>query len=122
MRKFNVNVNGKSYYVEVEEVASEGVATPAPAAAPVAAPKAAPVAAPKATAEAGSTVVTAPMPGTILNTCVENGATVNKGDKILVLEAMKMENEIVASASGKVTFLVKKGDSVDTGAQLAYIK
>ena len=122
MRKFNVNVNGKSYFVEVEEVGGSTVAAPVPVAAPVTAPKAATVAAPKATAEAGSTVVSAPMPGTILNLCVENGATVNKGDKIVILEAMKMENEIVASASGTVTYMVKKGDNVDTGAQLAYIK
>ncbi|MBE5730606.1 MAG: biotin/lipoyl-binding protein [Clostridiales bacterium] len=121
MRKFNINVNGKSYFVEVEEIGGASVSAPA---APVAAP--APVAAApapvKATAEAGSTVVTAPMPGTILSLAVENGATVNKGDKIVILEAMKMENEIVATASGKVTFLVKKGDAVDTGAQLAAIK
>lgn len=118
MRKFNVNVNGKAYYVEVEEVGGE-----APAIKTLPATPAVPVAtAPAAKAEAGSVVVTAPMPGTILNLCVENGASVNKGDKIVILEAMKMENEIVASASGKVTFLVKKGDSVDTGAQLASIK
>lgn len=121
MRKFNVNVNGKAYYVEIEEAAGDAPAVKTlPATPPV---PVAPVPAQAApTAEAGSTVVTAPMPGQILNLCVENGATVNKGDKIIVLEAMKMENEIVASASGKVTFLVKKGDSVDTGAQLAAIK
>ncbi len=122
MRKFNINVNGKSYHVEVEEV---GGATAAPVAAPVAAPIAvaqpAPAAAPKAP-EAGSVVVEAPMPGTVLGFVVADGATVNKGDKIVILEAMKMENEIVASASGTVTFLVKKGDNVDTGAPLASIK
>ena len=118
MRKFNVTVNGKSYYVEVEEVGGETPAIktlPATPAVPVAT-------APAPKAEAGSVVVTSPMPGQILNLCVENGATVNKGDKIVILEAMKMENEIVASASGKITYLVKKGDSVDTGAQLASIK
>ncbi len=122
MRKFNVNVNGKMYYVEVEEAGeSSAPAVAKPVAAPAASsvPPAAPV---KATAEAGSAVVTAPMPGQILGLAVNNGASVKKGDKIIILEAMKMENEIVASADGVVTFLVKKGDSVDTGAQLAYIK
>ena len=121
MRKFNVNVNGKSYFVEVEEVGGSTVAAPVPVAAPVAAPKAAPVAAPKATAEAGSTVVSAPMPGTILNLCVENGATVNKGDKILVLEAMKMDNDIVAVCNGVVHFQVVKGANVESDAVLAVI-
>ena len=119
MRKFNVNVNGKMYYVEIEETdapASTAVVPPAPAPVQAAAPVV------KAKAEAGSTVVASPMPGQILNILVSDGATVKKGDKIIVLEAMKMENEIVASADGVVTFLVKKGDSVDTGAQLAFIK
>ncbi len=120
MRKFNVNVNGKAYYVEVEEVGGSETAQPVAAAPKATAPTPAPVK--NVTAEAGGTIVAAPMPGTILNLCVENGATVKKGDKIVILEAMKMENEIVASADGKVTFLVKKGDSVDTGAQLASIK
>ena len=120
MRKFNVNVNGISYYVEVEEAGSEAPAIKTlPANPPVAV---APVPTQAPSAEAGSTVVAAPMPGQILNLCVSDGATVNKGDKIVILEAMKMENEIVATASGKVTYLVKKGDNVETGAQLAYIK
>ena len=124
MRKFNVNVNGNSYLVEVEEV-SDGVSveTTAPVAAPAAAP--APVAAkpvnaaPKA--PAGGTIVKSPMPGTVLKLAVANGASVKKGDKILVLEA-KMENDINASADGTVTFLVAQGASVETGADLASIK
>lgn len=116
MRKFNVKVNGKDYYVEVEECGGKTV--------PVAETK--PASAFKSESvkvvETGSVVVKAPMPGQILELCVSNGASVNKGDKLVVLEAMKMENEIVASSSGVVTFLVKKGDSVDTDAQLAYIK
>ena len=62
------------------------------------------------------------MPGTVLSLAVANGATVKKGDKILVLEAMKMENDINANADGVVTFAVKKGDSVETGSDLAVIK
>ena len=117
MRKFNVNVNGKAYQVEVEEVTDCNVASlsdDAPAAAPVA-----PVAKPAA---AGGTPVKAPMPGLILRFSVANGATVKKGDKVVVLEAMKMENDIVASADGVITFLVKQGDNVVTGADLASIK
>ena len=127
MRKFVVNVNGKAYDVEIEEVAGGAVAAapvakpvvaPAPVAAPVAkpAPAPAPVAAP-----AGGSEVKAPMPGLILNLAVANGAAVKKGDKILVLEAMKMENDIVANADGVVTFTVKKGDNVESGATLAVI-
>ena len=118
MRKFNVNVNGKSYCVEVEETTDGSVA--APQAAPVQTVQAAE--AKPATAPAGGTVVTSPMPGLILKLAVANGASVKKGDKIVVLEAMKMENDIVASADGSVTFLVKQGDTVETGTQLASIK
>ena len=123
MRKFNVNVNGKSYYVEVEDAGSSApaqVVAPAAAPAPVAAP--APATAPAPVAKtAGGVTVSSPMPGQVLRFIVAEGASVKKGDKILVLEAMKMENEIVASADGTVTFAVKKGDNVDTGADLAYI-
>jgi len=119
MRRFVVNVNGKAYDVEIEEVAAGAtapVAQPKPVVAPVAQPVPAPVAAP-----AGGTEVKAPMPGLILNLAVANGAAVKKGDKILVLEAMKMENDIVANADGVVTFTVKKGDNVESGATLAVI-
>ncbi len=116
MRKFNVNVNGKSYVVEVEE-AGEG--TPASVSAPVSAP--APAAAPAPKAPAGGSIVKAPMPGLVLKLAVANGSKVKHGDKIVVLEAMKMENDIVASADGIVTFLVKEGDNVAGGADLASI-
>ncbi len=115
MRKFNVNVNGKSYVVEVEETDGS-----APVSAPVAAPAA--VSAPAAAPVVGGTTVKAPMPGLVLRFSVENGATVKKGDKVVVLEAMKMENDIVASADGTITFLVKPGDNVVSGADLASIK
>lgn len=126
MRKFNVTVNGKSYSVEIEEAGSTAAAeTVSAPVAPVAtsAPAApAPVAAkPAAAAPAGGTPVTSPMPGLVLSLVVANGATVKKGDKVVVLEAMKMENDIVASADGVITYTVKQGDNVDSGAQLAVI-
>ena len=123
MRKFNINVNGNSYVVEVEELTDGEVVVSAPVSAPVAAPvaKAAPAPAAKPVA-AGGAEVTAPMPGTVLKLAVAEGATVKKGDKILVLEAMKMENDINAVADGVVAFAVKSGESVETGAVLAYIK
>ncbi len=124
MRKFNVNVNGKSYYVEVEEAGSTASVQPAVVAAPapVAAAPAPAVSAPAPAAKpAGGVAVVSPMPGQVLRFIVSEGASVKKGEKIIVIEAMKMENEIVASADGVVSFAVKKGDNVDTGATLAYI-
>jgi len=128
MRKYAVNVNGTMYEVEVEEVAANAtvkttsapVAAPAPAAAP--APVAAPApAAPVAAAPAGGMKVEAPMPGTILALSVAEGATVNEGDPICVLEAMKMENDIAAPCSGVVHYAVAKGAAVETGTVLATI-
>lgn len=131
MRKFNVNVNGKSYYVEVEEASSTASAQPAvvTAPAPVAAAPAPAVATPApavatpapAAKPAGGVAVVSPMPGQVLRFIVSEGASVKKGEKIIVIEAMKMENEIVASADGVVSFAVKKGDNIDTGVTLAYI-
>ena len=121
MRKFVINVNGNQYEVEVEEVGGSGVVS-APVAAPVAAPKAAPkAAAPKAQAAdssvpAGATTISAPMPGTILSVNVNKGDSVKKGDVLAVLEAMKMENEIVAPNDGTVASVnVAKGAAVNTG-------
>ena len=118
MRKFNVNVNGNVYSVEVEEI-TDGAVQAAPVAAPAAAAAPAPAAKPVVT---GGTAVNSPMPGTVLKLAVADGATVKKGEKILVLEAMKMENDINASADGVVTFMVKAGESVETGTKLAVIK
>ena len=114
MRKFIVNVNGNTYEVEVEEV---GAAASAPAAAPVAPVKAAPAAAPKApaAAPAGGTPVKAPMPGNVLDIKVSNGQAVKKGDVLVILEAMKMENEISAPPDGTVTVVASKGATVNTG-------
>ena len=124
----DVTVNGVSYSVELENAP---VAAPAPAAAPVAAPAAAPAAqaapapaaapaAPKAAAPAGGRTITSPLPGVILSIDVKEGQAVKRGQKIAVLEAMKMENEILAEFDGTVTaILVSKGDSVLEGANIA---
>lgn len=131
MRQFKITVNGKAYDVQVEEngVASAPVvAAPATsvAAAPVAAPATPatePVAAPAPAAAGEGTAVEAPMPGTILKVLVSNGQAVNSGDAVVVLEAMKMENEITAPCSGTVTAVcVNQGDSVDAGKVLVTIK
>lgn len=113
MRKFNITVDGKNYVVEVEEVG--GVAT-APVVAPV--QQTAPVAAPKAAPVGNGEPFKAPMPGTVLDIVVASGATVKKGDTILVLEAMKMENNMTAQKDGVVTVVVSKGASVASGDTL----
>jgi len=126
MRKYRISVNGQSYDVVVEEL-SAGGAAPAPvAAAPVAAaPQAAPAPASAPTVSgpvAGATSVKAPMPGTVLSFKVSEGQAVKQGDVILILEAMKMENEIVAPASGTIAALrVAPGSAVNTGDALVDI-
>ena len=122
MRKFMINVNGKSYEVEVEEVGGV-VSAPvytAPAVAPAPAATPAPAAAPAPTAApAGSTVVKAPMPGTVVSVKVNVGDMVKAGDVVCILEAMKMENEIMAPADGKVVAVnANQGASVNTGDAL----
>ena len=121
MRNFVVTIDGKSYNVGVEEVGeSASVAMPAaPVAAPVAAAPAAP--APKSTAPVNGTEVVSPFPGLIKNTLVAEGSTVAKDQPILVLEAMKMDNEITAPCAGKVFFRVAKGANVESDAVLAVI-
>lgn len=120
MKNYTITVNGNVYDVTVEEGTSTGAA---PAAAPKAAPKAAPAAAPKAAAPAGgegAVKVTAPMPGKILAVKANAGQAVKKGDVLLVLEAMKMENDIVAPQDGTVASIhAAAGDSVEAGATLA---
>jgi len=110
MKKYNVTVNGTAYEITLEVVdAADVKAAPAPAA-PVAAPAAAP---------AGGETVTSPMPGTILSVNVKEGSAVKKGDVVMVLEAMKMENEINASKDGTVTAVhVAKGAKVENGTPL----
>lgn len=137
--KYQVKVDGKVFEVEVEKVGggyaslTPGSLTAAPvapvapapqAAAPAPAPAApaAPAPAPAAPAAGGAGDVVAPMPGTVLKVNVNNGDTVASGDVILILEAMKMENEIVAPCAGTVTLNVKAGETVDTDAVLASVQ
>lgn len=112
MRKFQVNVNGKAYEVEVEELGA-GQAMSAPVQRVAAPAIAAPVVAAPAAVGEGAKVV-APMPGKIVGVKVTVGQEIKEGDLVAILEAMKMENEIFASASGKVTSVVKQvGDMVE---------
>ena len=127
MKNYTITVNGNVYEVTVEEgftgASAPKAAAPAPKAAPAAAPKAAPApaAAPAAPAgAAGAVAVTAPMPGKILGVKASAGQAVKRGQVLLILEAMKMENEIVAPQDGTVaTINVAVGDSVEPGATLA---
>ena len=131
--KYKVTLNNRVYEVEVEagkamlldeyEVAAPAAPAPVVAAAPVAAPVAAPAAAPAAPAAvAAGEAVTAPMPGTILKVNVAQGQAVKEGDLLVVLEAMKMENEIFAPKAGSVAqVVVSKGSSVSTGDVLVVI-
>jgi biotin carboxyl carrier protein len=129
--KYKVTLNGRTYEVEVEAgkamlLSEYEAVAPAPAAAPAApaaAAPAAPAAAPAAPAVTGSgEAVNAPMPGNILKVNVKVGDAVKSGTVLVVLEAMKMENEIMAPKDGTVTqVLVSKGSTVDTGAALVVI-
>lgn len=132
MRKFIINVNGKSYDVDVEEV-KDGVvstptthnvqaATPAPKAFTPAAAPAPKAAAASVSVPAGATTIPAPMPGTILSVKVQAGDKVKKGQVLCILEAMKMENEIMTGADGVISSVaVNAGDSVNTGQVLFII-
>lgn len=127
MRKFNITVNGTAYEVELEEVAGNAsaavaptVAAPAPKAVP--APAAAAPAVKPQVAEAGGDPVKSPMPGTIVNIKVAQGAAVKKGQVLLILEAMKMENEILSPKDGTVAQIaVAQGATVSSGDLLAVI-
>ena len=121
MKYYNITVNGVAYSVSVEETAAGAAPVAAAPAAPAAAPKAAPApaAAPKAAGAAGAVTVKAPMPGNILDVKVAAGASVKAGDVLVILEAMKMENEIVAPQDGTVASInVHKGDTVNSGDTL----
>lgn len=132
MKNLRVTVNGTPYEVQVEEIngavpaptaAPAGqAAAPAPQAAPTPAPQAAPTPVPQAAVSevpADAELISAPMPGTIVSVNVKAGQSVKKGDTLLVLEAMKMENEIMSPHDAVVAAThVNKGDTVDSGTPL----
>ena len=119
MKNYTITVNGNVYEVSVEE-GGAGAAPAAAASAPKAASKAAPKAAPKATGAAGSVKIKAPMPGKILGIKANVGDAVKKGQVIMILEAMKMENEIVATQDGTVASInVAVNAAVEAGDVLA---
>lgn len=126
MKKYRVNVNGTNYDITLEEIKGDFTpAAPAPAAAPVAetpAPAAAPAPAPAAAPVAGGEQIKSPLTGTILDVKIANGQAVKKGDVIMILEAMKMENEIFAPVDGTIASVnVTKGTAVDNGTLLCVI-
>ena len=122
MKRFNVTVNGVAYDVVVEEVGGAApaapvapVAAPAAPAAPVAAPAAAPAAPAAPAGAAGAIQIKAPLQGTIMKVVVKPGDVVKKGTPVCVIEALKMENDVVAPQDGTVASVnVKSGDSVKT--------
>ena len=112
MKAYKVNVNGNVYEITLEVIDKADIKTPA-------APAPAPAAAPAAPAAAGAQTIAAPMPGTILKVNVSNGQAVKKGDVLMILEAMKMENEILAPSDATVSSVnVAQGASVESGAVL----
>lgn len=116
MRNFVVTIDGKSYTVGVEEVDGD---EHAPKAVPVSAPVSAKPAANKISADGEK--VLSPFPGLVKNLLVSDGSSVKKDQPIMILEAMKMDNEITAPCDGKVTFGVAKGANVESNAVLAVI-
>ncbi len=133
LRKFKINVNGEEYIVEMEEIGGAPQPAPVAPAAPAPAPEAPTVTAASTEPEQSAAPVTppsqvdgeameAPMPGTVLKILVSEGEQVSENQPLLVLEAMKMENQIVASTNGTVSGIhVNEGQAVDAGAPLITI-
>ena len=125
MKNYRVTVNGNTYEVSVEEGTGAPanvapVAAPAPAPAPAAAPAPATPKAPASSGSEGNVKITSPMPGKIISVKASPGQAVKKGEVILILEAMKMENEIVAPEDGTVSSInVTDGQSIESGDLLA---
>lgn len=117
MKNYKVNVNGTEYQVAIELISEEEAKAAKPAAAP------APAAAPTPAATGEGEAVNSPMPGTILDVKVKVGDAVKKGQILMILEAMKMENEIMAGCDGTITSVsVQNGQSVENGTPLCTIK
>lgn len=114
MRNFIITIDGKQYQVGVEEVGATATTPVVTTIAPV-------QTAPAAPAAANGTKVKAPMPGMIKALKFDEGAQVKKGDVILILEAMKMDNDITAPCDGRISYKATKGSNVDTGALMAVI-
>lgn len=119
MKRFLIRINGKTYDAEVEVV---GTSASAPVAAPAAAPAAVPAAAPAAPAPAaapaagGPANVTSPLPGTVLRLCKNTGDSVAAGEVVMIVESMKMENEVVAPEAGRIASIaVAAGSAINTG-------
>ncbi len=129
LRKFRININGKEYLVEMEELGVEGTAAIAPAAIPAApavpaapVPALQPAPAPAPIPAGEGLMVEAPMPGNILSVQVKVGDQVKEDQVLIVLEAMKMENEIVAPKNGVITAVyVEKGTTIDAGKPIVMI-
>jgi biotin carboxyl carrier protein len=122
MKRYNIVVNGVAYDVSVEEADGTGAAMPVSAPVQAAAPAATPVKTAAPAAVSGGTQIKAPMPGTILDIKVSSGSAVTKGQVIMVLEAMKMENDIVAPVDGTLASVnVEKGAAVTSDQILAVI-
>ena len=129
IKKYNITVNGNTYEVDVEEVRSNSASSaPRPVVAPIAQPQVQSVKpkvqpTPQASSVQGGDVINAPMPGTINAVKVNVGDSVKKGQVLLILEAMKMENEIMAPNDGVVASVsVSKGASVNAGDVLVSLK
>ena len=117
MRKFIITIDGKNYEVGIEEVAADAVSPAMPAASPYVSKPAAPA----ADVSANGEKLLSPFPGLIKQFLVEEGATVKKDQPVLVLEAMKMDNDITSPCDGKISFKTAVGNNVETNALLAVI-